>query len=92
MGSAVARSLGSRDIKTFTCLAGRSQRSRELAHAAGMTVVDDLSSLLERADILLSIMPPAAALKFSQEVCPAIAASAKVLKFLPPVFWFGLIV
>lgn len=82
MGSAVAKSLELRDIKTFTCLAGRSQRSRELAQAAGMTAVDDLSSLVEGAEILLSIMPPAAALTFAQEVCPVIAASGKDALFV----------
>jgi 3-hydroxyisobutyrate dehydrogenase-like beta-hydroxyacid dehydrogenase len=82
MGSAVAKSLESHDINTLTCLAGRSQRSQELAHSAGMTIVDDLSSLVASAEIFLSIMPPAAALKFAEKTCPIIAASGKDVLFV----------
>ena len=67
MGSAVASSLESQGISTLTCLAGRSDRSRELARAAGMTDVDDLRVPgRTQSDMLLSIMPPSAALQYCE--------------------------
>ena len=56
----------------ITCLAGRSERTRELAEAAGIADVPDLEALVERADIVLSIMVPSQATALSQEVERAI--------------------
>jgi len=75
MGSAVARSLLANGLRVSTCLAGRSERSRQLAAAAGIVDSGDLTTLVAGADVLLSIMPPAAALAFAREVCPLIEAS-----------------
>lgn len=82
MGSAVASSLESQGISTFTCLTGRSQRSQDLARVAGMQLTDSLSSLVKKADMFLSIMPPAAALQFAKEICPIIAASGRDVLFV----------
>ena len=82
MGSAVAKSLKSQGVNTVTCLAGRSQRSHDLAHSVGMTVVTDLGSLVEHAEMVLSIMPPSAALQFAREICPIIAASGRKVLFV----------
>ncbi len=82
MGSAVALSLESNGVNTLTCLAGRGKRSQKLAHEAGMSNCDDLASLVDAADLFLSIMPPAVALQFAEELCPIIARSGKDVLFV----------
>src|SRR5690606_6252758 len=49
----------------ITSLAGRSDRTRGLAEKAGLEDVGTLEALIREADIVLSIMPPAAALAFA---------------------------
>jgi len=77
MGSAVARCLIDKGIPVITCLDGRSERSRHRAQAAGMTDTDSLDDMLQRTDILLSIIPPAAANDFALRVCPLLAKSGR---------------
>ena len=72
MGSGVGRELVARGFRAVTCLAGRSERSRTLAEAAGLELVDSLDALVESADLLLSILPPAAAESFAAEAAAAI--------------------
>lgn len=66
MGAAVGAWLVSRGVEVPTCLEARSAASAERARAAGMTAVGlpDLA----RADFLLSIVPPGAALGFAQDM------------------------
>jgi 3-hydroxyisobutyrate dehydrogenase-like beta-hydroxyacid dehydrogenase len=72
MGSAVARSLSEHGLETLTCLDGRSEHSRRLALAAGMQDTASLAEMISRGDVLLSIMPPAAATDFANRACPLI--------------------
>lgn len=72
MGSAIARSLTMNGLSVLTCLDGRSESSRQLALDAGMEALEQLSDAVSRADIFLSILPPASALEFAGEVCPLI--------------------
>ena len=71
MGSGVGRELIARGFRVATCLAGRSQRSRKLAEAAGLEVADSLDALVTGTDLLLSILPPAAAERFADEAAAA---------------------
>ena len=73
MGHAVGRALKSHGREVVTCLAGRSARSRDLAAAAGIGEVADLDALVRGADLVLSIVPPAAALGVAGEAAAAIA-------------------
>lgn len=61
MGAAVAAQLSGQDIPVLWCPQGRSAATVERATAAGLTAVDDLGELLDRATVVLSICPPAAA-------------------------------
>ena len=72
MGSGVGRDLVSRGYRVVTCLAGRSERSRKLADAAGLELAESLDALVASADIVLSILPPAAAEGFADEAAAAI--------------------
>lgn len=76
MGHNVGRVLGEHGYSVLTCLAGRSERSRRLAAQAGLQDTESLEELLAEADILLSIMPPAAAPGFAEQVASLLRTSA----------------
>ncbi|MAG95724.1 MAG: hypothetical protein CMM08_03405 [Rhodospirillaceae bacterium] len=63
MGHAVGRALGGHGHGVITSLTGRSGRSRSLAAAAGIKDVGDLAALMSESELVLSILPPAAALE-----------------------------
>jgi 3-hydroxyisobutyrate dehydrogenase-like beta-hydroxyacid dehydrogenase len=63
MGHAVGRALLAHGHAVVTCLAGRGQRSRRLAAEAGIGEAADLDGLMSQADLVLSILPPAAAVE-----------------------------
>ena len=71
MGSGVGRELIARGFRVRTCLADRSERSHALANAAGLELAGSLDALVESADIVLSILPPAAAAGFAGEAAAA---------------------
>jgi 3-hydroxyisobutyrate dehydrogenase-like beta-hydroxyacid dehydrogenase len=73
MGAAVGARLAANGVDALTSLAERSAASRDRARAAGMRDASDAE--LARADYLLSIVPPAAALPFAERMAPKIAAS-----------------
>ena len=68
MGAGVGGALRASGLSVLTCLAGRSQASHERAQAAGMEDVPDLATLVERCDLILSILVPARARGVAAEV------------------------
>lgn len=66
MGAGLARVLTDHGVSVLTSLAGRSAASKERAAAAGMQSVE--LPQLARADLLLSILPPAEAVGFACEM------------------------
>ena len=74
MGSAIGRRLVKGGWRVITDLTDRSPRSRELAAGAGITAVDGLAALAGEAEIVLSVMPPAAALDFAERFAAAAGA------------------
>ena len=75
MGSAMARELRQHGARVVTCLAGRSAATRARAEAAGFELVADDAALAEAADIVLSVVPPSAAVGLAQRLAPALAAA-----------------
>ncbi len=75
MGHAVGRALRQHGHEVTTCLAGRSARTRGLAEAAQMRDAGSLEALVAGADLVLSILPPAAALAQAGAVAAAMEAS-----------------
>jgi 3-hydroxyisobutyrate dehydrogenase-like beta-hydroxyacid dehydrogenase len=71
MGSAVGRRLVKHGVRVLTSLAGRSPASCGRAEASGMIGVDDAE--LVAADVILSIVPPAAAVALAERLAPALA-------------------
>ena len=81
MGSAVGRVLGEHGYRVVTDLSGRSRHSRTLARNAGMQDLGSLSAVVNEADLLLSILPPAAAEDFATAVAGVIAAGRPGILF-----------
>jgi 3-hydroxyisobutyrate dehydrogenase-like beta-hydroxyacid dehydrogenase len=75
MGHAVGRELAARGDDVITCLEGRSGRTRALAAAAGMRDAGGLEAVVAEAGLILSILPPAAALDQAETVAAAMAAA-----------------
>lgn len=79
MGSAVAETLFRSGAEVVTTLRGRSPQTRQRALAKGIKDVD--LAVLVKADFILSIVPPAEALKVAQEVAEAMSQTT------PPAFF-----
>lgn len=73
MGSAVGKRLDENGARVITLLEGRSGQSIARAHAADMLAAS-LSEIAE-ADLVLSILPPAEAVRFAKTLAPALSAS-----------------
>lgn len=71
MGSAVGAVAAGLGHRVVTCLDGRSDRSRGLARAAGFEDVSPLPKMVAEADLILSILPPAAAVDTARRVAAA---------------------
>lgn len=81
MGSAVGAALVRRGMAVVTDLSGRSEHSRALAERAGIVDAGSLEAVAARADLVLSILPPAAAPDFARRAAAAISASRAATVF-----------
>ncbi len=77
MGHGVGRALRESGRRVLTNLTGRSERTRSLAAEAGLEDAGSLDVLMAEADLVLSIMPPAAAENFAEEAAAAMAAAGR---------------
>jgi 3-hydroxyisobutyrate dehydrogenase-like beta-hydroxyacid dehydrogenase len=73
MGAAVAAVLHQHGLDVITSLTGRSERTRRLAAWAGAVDAGPITALARRADIFLSIVPPAQATRVAREVAKGIS-------------------
>ena len=80
MGAAVGKAFHDNGLEVITCLAGRSEPTRERAATAGFGDVADLDALLAAADMVLSIMPP----EFAPATADAVAAAMTSSGTTPP--------
>lgn len=76
MGSAVGAALVRRGYRVVTDSTGRSEHSRALAARAGIENVGSLEAVVAAADMILSILPPAAAPAFADRVAAVIGETA----------------
>jgi 3-hydroxyisobutyrate dehydrogenase-like beta-hydroxyacid dehydrogenase len=72
MGSAVGAALARGGARVVATLAGRSHRTAGLGERAHLELLPDLASIVREADVVLSIVPPEAAV----DVVSAVAAAA----------------
>ena len=75
MGHAVGRALIAHGLRVVTCLNGRSGRTESLADAAGIFDMPSLEAMVAEADLVLSIMPPSAAVDAARSIGAAIGAA-----------------
>lgn len=71
MGHGVGAALTTAGHTVLTCLAGRSEATRSLAQRAGMQDTGTLVELVSRADVILSILPPSAAVGLAKQIASA---------------------
>lgn len=74
MGAGIAKRLTSRGARVRTSLKGRSEGSAGRATEAGVQTVEDDRALLEGADFVLSVVPPAAARSLAGRLAAALQA------------------
>ncbi len=75
MGHGVGKALAEHGYRVITCLAGRSQRTRDLAAAAGFADVSPLAEMVREADLIMSILVPAEAVGVARDVAEAMRAA-----------------
>jgi len=68
MGHGCAESLLRHGFRVITCVAGRSDRTKSLAKVAGMEMLATLAEVVEKADLILSILPPQFALDMGVQI------------------------
>jgi 3-hydroxyisobutyrate dehydrogenase-like beta-hydroxyacid dehydrogenase len=71
MGSAVGAAYRAAGSRVVTTVAGRSERTVDLAGAAGLELLPDLGRVVAEADLVLSIAPPDQARTIAEDVVAA---------------------
>jgi 3-hydroxyisobutyrate dehydrogenase-like beta-hydroxyacid dehydrogenase len=71
MGSALGRLLGAGGLRVVTTLAGRGPRTRRLCREAGLEVLPSLAEVVRQAKVVVSLVPPSAALAVAEQVAAA---------------------
>ena len=74
MGHAVGRVLGAHGLRVVTCLESRSERTKAQARSGKIEALPDVTAVTAEADLILSIVPPSAALATAERVAGAMAA------------------
>jgi len=73
MGSAVGAAYRAAGKRVVTTVAGRSERTRELAEQAGLELLPGLEAVVAQSELLLSIAPPDQALEIAADLAGAAA-------------------
>ncbi|HZQ98609.1 MAG TPA: DUF1932 domain-containing protein [Chloroflexota bacterium] len=82
MGHAIGRKLARNGARAITALDGRSRRTRELAAAAGIEDVGSLERVVAEAEVLMSVLPSAAAPGLGQAVAERLGGRREPLLFV----------
>jgi 3-hydroxyisobutyrate dehydrogenase-like beta-hydroxyacid dehydrogenase len=82
MGQAVGALLVHGGVRVVICLAGRSDRTRALARAAGFTEVLTLDALVRESELVLSIVPPVQAVAVARDIAAALGATGSRLTYV----------
>ena len=81
MGHAIGLLLRENELHVLTCLAGRSNRTRQLSEQAGITDVPSIKELVVQADVLMSVTVSEAVPGLCQEISEAVKATGTDLLF-----------
>jgi 3-hydroxyisobutyrate dehydrogenase-like beta-hydroxyacid dehydrogenase len=82
MGHAIGRVLVRHGLRVITSLDGRSERTRGLSRAAGIEDAGSLDGAIAAADLVLSVMPSAAAPEVAAAVADRLAGRMRPLTFV----------
>jgi len=82
MGHVVGRVLADNGMPVLTCLQGRSERTRALAQRAKIEAVASYEELVQRADLILSILVPAEAEKAARLVSEALRETGEKVVYV----------
>jgi putative dehydrogenase len=78
MGHNVGKALKKEGLRVVTCLSGRSERTQKLAETAGFEDTSSLEEMVSTADLVLSIMPPSAAMEAARQIGGAMKSAGKM--------------
>ena len=81
MGRSIGMVMQVHDVRTLTCLAGRSERTRALAADAGFEDTVSLKEFVQRVDILLCVLVPDRAAGVADDVAAAVRATGADLLY-----------
>ena len=81
MGHGVGRVLVDGGYRVVTCLAGRSQRTRDLAATAGIADTASLEEMVLQADLVMSILVPSEAVGVARAVADAMRTAGATPPF-----------
>jgi 3-hydroxyisobutyrate dehydrogenase-like beta-hydroxyacid dehydrogenase len=82
MGSTFGKLLAGSGFRVVTTLEGRSLRTQRLCHDAGLGVLDSVGRVLECADIVMSFVPPGAALQVAGNVAVLVKGESRRLRYV----------
>ncbi|HEX6511846.1 MAG TPA: DUF1932 domain-containing protein [Chloroflexota bacterium] len=82
MGSEVGRVLVEAGKQVLTCLNGRGPESAERARQAGFIILPSLTELVDQADLVVCVVPPAAAEPVARTVAEALSGHEQQLLYL----------
>ena len=81
MGHAIGQLLRKHEVRVITCLAGRSNRTRQLSEQAGITDVPSMKELVTQSDVLMSITVSEAVPGLCREISDAVKTTGTDLLF-----------
>lgn len=81
MGQAIAARLKECGMQVHTALDGRSERTRALAHAAGIADCGSMEQLVATCDLIVSVINPGEALNVAREAAAAIRKTGRKIAF-----------
>jgi len=79
MGQAVGELLMRGGVTVAVTLAGRSERTRALAHTSGFAEAPSVAALVHDCELVLSVVPPAQALAVANDVAAAIESGRRTV-------------
>ena len=82
MGSSFGKLLCEAGLRVITTTEGRSPRTHHLCREAGLSVVDSLGEVLERSDIVISLVSPRAALSVARDVAAKKTGFSRTLIYI----------
>jgi 3-hydroxyisobutyrate dehydrogenase-like beta-hydroxyacid dehydrogenase len=82
MGSSFGKLLAENGFRVVTTVEGRSPRTQRLCRDARLSVLESVGAVLERSDIIISLVPPGAALQVARNVAALVEGSSRRLLYI----------